>query len=100
VDIKLVNVILIKQTVLPEDNKLLVKHNAMLVLLAQLDKHSQQEDAKHQDHHATVTKNTTLPPTIVILANQDNSHRTHSMVDKILDAQLITQDVLQEDNSN
>lgn len=98
--IKMANVILIKQTVQLTGNKLLPKTNAMHVLLAELDKHSHKEDVKHQDHHAIVTQNTTLPQTHVILAKLANSHRTHSMVDKILDANHTHQAVLKEDNFN
>jgi hypothetical protein len=98
--IKMANVILIKQTVLKEGNKLWPNHYAMHAKLAQLDNHSHKEDVKHQDHHAIVTKNTMLTLTHAEHAVLVNSHRTLSMVDKILDANHTHQAVLKEDNFN
>jgi hypothetical protein len=72
----------------------------MHVLLAQVDNNSYKEDAKHQDHNATVTKNIMLKLTHVLHVNQDNFHRIHLVVDKILNAKHTVQVVLKEDNFN
>lgn len=56
--------------------------------------------ANSQDQHANATKNTTLLPTDVTLAQQVNSQITEQVVDKILDAKFTTQHAMSQANNN